>query len=190
MKKKLIIVHCWDGTPDGNWYPWLKQEAEKNGFEVVVPEMPETEEPRIFNWVPKLKEVAGTPDENTYFIGHSIGCQTIARFLETLDEGVKVGGVIFVAGFFKELTNLEGDEVTRDVVQHWLGTPINLEKVKSHMKNSVAIFSYNDQYVPATNIDAYRDVLGSEIIVEHAQNHFSKISELPVALESLLKISN
>ena len=33
-----------------------------------------------------------------------MGCQTIARYLETLPDEIKVGGAVFVAGFFKSLT--------------------------------------------------------------------------------------
>ena len=189
MTKKLYIIHCWDGTPEGNWYPWLKQKAEENGFEVVVPLMPQTEEPRIFNWIPKMEEVVGIPDEKTYFVGHSMGCQAIARFLGTLSENTKVGGAVFVAGFFKELSNLDNNDITRNVVKHWLDTPIDFEKVKSSINKSIAIFSDDDPYVPLSNVDTYKDVLGSEIVVEHSQKHFSKITELPIALESLLKIS-
>ena len=35
-------------------------------------------------------------NENTNFIGHSIGCQTIMRYLET-KEVCKIGGILFVA---------------------------------------------------------------------------------------------
>lgn len=51
MTKRLIIVHGWGGSPDEGWFPWLKNEAEKLGFSVSVPAMPNTNEPRIFNWV-------------------------------------------------------------------------------------------------------------------------------------------
>lgn len=142
--------------------------------------------------MPKLAEVVGTADENTYFVGHSMGCQTIARYIETLPEGVKVGGAVFVAGFFKRLSGLEDDSDVRETDKHWLGTPLDLEKVKSHLPKSVAIFSDNDPYVPLDNQDDFRDKLGSEIIVEKNMGHFSGsngITELPVVLNSILKIA-
>lgn len=192
MQKRVFIVHGWDGNPQEGWFPWLKKELESRGFFVIVPQLPKAEEPRIKNWVPALKEIVGTPDEQTYFVGHSMGCQTIARYLESLPDDVKVGGAVFVAGFFKRLTNIENDETTRSVVDEWLNTPLNFTKVKSHLKNSVAIFSDNDQYVPLDNQDYFINKLGSKIIIEHAKGHFSgsnHISELPSALESILEIS-
>ncbi len=193
MNKRVFIAHGWGSHPKEGWFPWLKKELEAKGFEVYVPQLPEAGSPRIHNWVPKLVEVVGTADENTYFVGHSMGCQTIVRYLETLPESVKVGGAVFVAGFFKRLTGLKNSPNVQETDKHWLGTPLNFQKVKSHLPKSVAIFSSNDPYVPLDNQDDFRDKLGSEIIVEENMGHFSggsdSVTELPVALQAVLKIS-
>lgn len=122
-----------------------------------------------------------------------MGCQTIARYLENLPENIKVGGAVFVAGFFKRLTGLKDDEDVREVDKHWLGTPLDLAKVNSHLPKSVAIFSDNDPYVPLDNQDDFRDKLSSEIIVEKNMGHFSKssgVTELPVVLNAVLQMAN
>ena len=190
MKKRIFIIHGWDGYPEEGWFPWLKTELEKRGFAVFVPQLPKAEEPRINNWVPALKEVVGVVDNQTYFVGHSMGCQTIARYLECLPEDVKVGGAVFVAGFFKRLSNLEDDNVVRSVADEWLSTNLDLEKVKSHVEKSVAIFSDNDPCVPLDNQEDFRDKLGSKIIIEHEKGHFSGstgITSLQSALEAILE---
>ena len=192
MKKRVFIAHGWDGYPEEGWFPWLKKELEVKGFEVFVPQLPETGSPRIDNWVPKLAEVVGVADENTYFVGHSMGCQTIARYLKTLPKVIKVGGAVFVAGFFKRLTGLEDDLDVQETDKHWLETSLDLEKVKSHLPKSIAIFSDDDPYVPLDNQDDFRDKLGSEIIIKQKMGHFSGsngITELPIVLESVLKIT-
>ncbi len=190
MKKRVFIIHGWDGYPEEGWFPWLKKELEANGFIVFVPQFPKPDEPRINSWVSKLKEIVGGPDEQTYFVGHSIGCQAIARYLETLPEDIMVGGAIFVSGFFRKLTNLEDDETVYSVSEEWLKTPLNFTKVKNHLKNSIAIFSDNDPYVPLDNQSDFRDKLGSKIIIEHQKGHFSgprdNMTELPVVLDSIL----
>lgn len=191
--KRIFIAHGWDGTPDEGWFPWLKKELEAKGFEVYVPQLPEAGSPRIYNWVPAFAAAIGTPDEQTHFVGHSMGCQTIARYLESLPEGQKVGGAVFVAGFFKHLKGLEDDDDVRETDTHWLGTPLDLAKVKTHLPKSVAVFSDDDPYVPLDNQDDFRDKLGSEIVVEHAQGHFSgsrdNAFELPIVLKKLLEIA-
>lgn len=190
MNKRVFIIHGWDGYPEEGWFPWLKKELEAKGFEVFVPQLPEAEIPRISNWVPKLVEVVGRADEYTYFVGHSMGCQTIARYLETLSEEIKVGGAIFVAGFFKRLTLGSSEE--KEVAKEWLETPINFEKIKSHLLKSVAVFSDNDPWVPLENQDEFKNKLDSEVIIEHGMGHFSGsngVKELPIVRDKLLEIS-
>lgn len=51
MTKRAFIIHGWDGYPDEGWFPWLKTELEKNGFQVHVPAMPKSAEPKIEAWV-------------------------------------------------------------------------------------------------------------------------------------------
>lgn len=187
MQKRAIIVHGWEGHPGNAWFPWLKKELETKGFRVIIPQLPDTENPRIKKWVPKLAEVTGIPDENTYFVGHSMGNQTIARYLESLPEGIKVGGAVFVAGFFKHITNTDNTPAETETRKHWLEAPSDLNKVKSHLPKSVAIFSDDDPFVPLDNQDDFRNKLGSRIIIGHAKNHFSKGTlELPSALEALM----
>ncbi|MDP3685490.1 MAG: alpha/beta hydrolase [bacterium] len=193
MKKRVFIVHGWDGYPEEGWFPWLKKALEAKGFEVFVPQLPDAGNPRIEKWVPKLAKVVGTADEQTYFVGHSIGCQTIARYLETLPDGVRVGGAVFVAGFFKHLAGLEDDPDVQETAKHWLGAPVDLEKVKFHLPGSVAIFSDDDPWVPLDNQDDFREKLSSGIVIEHNKGHFSGgrdgTKELPIVVEKLLELS-
>ena len=189
MNKRVFIVHGWGGSPTSDFLSWLHKELEDKGFEVHVPAMPDTENPKIETWVPFLTQSVGNVDKNTFFVGHSIGCQTILRFLETLPENKKVGGAVFVAGFFK-LMYLEDNE-SEEIAKQWESS-INLKKVKSHLSKSIAIFSDNDPYVSLENKNKFESELGSKIIIEHNMAHFHEgagITQLPIALKSLLEIA-
>lgn len=196
MKKRVFIIHGWEGDSQNHWFPWLKKELENNNFEVFVPDMPNTEEPKIEEWVSFLSRLVGEPDEQTYFLGHSIGCQTIMRYLETLDNK-KIGGVVFVAGWFflTEFSYLEFPEYeqnSRKIAQPWIETLIDFNKVKNSAKKFIAIFSDSDPYVDLSDKDIFEKQLGAEIIIEHNKGHFRKedgVAELLVVLESILKIS-
>src|SRR3989344_3925551 len=92
--KRAFIIHGWGGNPEEGWFPWAKRELEKKGFEVHVPTMPdayEKEQPTIHGRVGIIREVVGQPEKDTYFIGHSIGCQSIDRYLETLPAETCIG---------------------------------------------------------------------------------------------------
>ena len=187
--KRVFIIHGWGGCPEEGWFPWLKKELEKRGFKVLIPQMPNAENPKIENWVPFLGKLVGKADEETFFVGHSIGCQAIMRYFETLPKNVKVGGVVFVAGWFN-LIGLGGEE--KLIAKPWIETPISLAKVILHMKKFVAIFSDNDPFVPFSDSEIFREKLGAKIIVEKEKEHFSGedgINELPSALKAVLELS-
>lgn len=186
------MVHGWGGSPEEGWRPWLKEQLEKREFEIHNLAMPEPDKPRINTWVPAIEKGVGKADENTYFVGHSMGCQAIARYLETLPENTKVGGAVFVAGFFKRLTSMENDPEVQETDHHWLDAPIDFAKIKSHLPKSTAIFSDNDPWVPLDNQEDFSKKLGSKIKIEHGMRHFSGddvVNKLPIALESLLEIA-
>lgn len=160
MKKRVFIVHGWEGASLKDWMPWTTFELQKLGYNVFCPDLPHTENPTIEEWVPFLSKMVDTPDENTYFIGHSIGCQVIMRYLETLNTSV--GGAIFVAGWF-DLENLTPG--TEAIVEPWITIPIDTEKVRKVLGFSIAILGDNDLWVPYEKTKAkFRKLLGSEII--------------------------
>lgn len=187
MQKRVFLIHGWGGAPENAWFPWLKNKLEERGFLVSVPLMPNADKPTISDWVLEIEGVVGESDSETYFIGHSIGCQAILRYVETIDR--EVGGVVCVAGFFK-LLNFETEE-EKLIAKPWLETPINFEKVKSVVKKMVAIFSDNDPDVDLGNKELFESYLGAKTLVEHNKGHFSDdalVKELPVALCAILEM--
>lgn len=186
--KRVFIIHGWDGRPYHGSFPWLKTALEKEEFVVCAPAMPDPLYPEIGTWVSFLAEQVGIPDEHTFFFGHSIGCQTILRFLETLPDGAPVGGAVLLAPWV-HLTN-EAYEDEEDVViaRPWIETELIWDKIKSHSKKFTAIFSDNDPLVPLTDSKIFEEKLGAQIILEHNENHFSDTKELPSALKAVLEL--
>ena len=187
-KKRVIIIHGWEGSPNNEWFPWIKKELENRDYQVLIPEMLDTEAPRIKEWVECISRLVKELDENTFFVGHSIGCQTVLRYLETLDNK-RVGGVVLVAPFFETLTNLESEEEEK-IANPWLKTPIDFEKIKRITNKFTAIFSDNDQFVILEeNKKIFEEKLGGKTVIEHNKGHFdedSGIFEIPVLLNILL----
>ena len=182
--KKVIIIHGWEGSPEGDWFPWLKKELENRGFEAQVPAMPNTNEPTLSGWLSHLQGVVGKVDENTYLVGHSLGVITILRYLESLSGDKKIGGVVLVAGFpepigYKELNS-------------FFLKPLDYGKVKGFINKVVAIYSDNDPEVPLKNGEILRDKLGAKLIAVPKAGHLNAedgFTELPIALESVLEVA-
>ncbi len=178
--KKVFIIHGWGGSPDEEIHKWLKSELQSRGFQVQVPEMPLSENPQIQKWIPFLQKIVRTPDENTFFIGHSIGCQTILRYLEALPEKTKVGGIVLLAPWTTLLeTAYENPEKEKEIA-------------KSHSNNFISIFSDDDFCVPLSESKIFKEKLNSKIIIEHNKGHFTMendISKVPSVLDSILEMS-
>jgi len=190
---RVFIIHGWDGYPEEGCFPWLKSELEKKGFAVSAPAMPEPLHPRIDEWVSFLSEQVGTPDEHTYFVGHSIGCQTILRYLETLSADAKIGGAVLLAPWIHLTDEAYETEEDSEIAKPWIQTQLLWDKVKSHSNKFIAIFSDDDPLVPLTDSKIFEEKLGTKTIVEHNKEHFSGssgIKELSSLLNAVLELRN
>jgi uncharacterized protein len=203
--KRVFIIHGWEASPDSNWFPWLKNELEKNCFAVIVPAMPNSAQPKCAEWVDYLKKIVGEVDEDTFFVGHSLGPIAILRFLETLSADEKAGGVIMVAGFSESLGIPE--------IESFFQKPLDYEKIKRSVRNIptpsraaratppergiitsgfVAINSDDDPYVPMSQGKILEKELGAELIVMHNCGHLNAgtgFFELPIVLEKILAMA-
>ncbi len=181
--KTVVIVHGWEGASTKNWMPWAKAALEKEGVRVIMPDMPHPEKPEIGEWVRYLASVVGAPGKDTYFIGHSIGCQTIMRYLETLNA--PVGGAIFVAGWFN-LENLEGEESIK-IADPWINTPIDIAKIKKILPKSILIISDNDDYGAfKENTDKFAQFVSHTVVLPNA-GHITQTQQ-PAILSQFMNL--
>jgi len=177
--KKAILIHGWDSNPEKDFYPWLKEKLKKEGIELEIPRMSESETPKIKGWVDYMKTL--DINSETLLIGHSIGCQTIIRYLE--NTGKEISKAVFIAGWFT-LIGLETEE-EKQIAKPWLETKIDFKKVK--IKKSIALFSDNDPYVTLENLELFEKNLNSEIVIEENRGHFTEKEE-PAVLREIVRL--
>lgn len=170
-------------------FPWLKNKLEEKGIEVQVPQMPNPEAPKIDEWVPFIKNLVGEPDENTFFVGHSMGVQALLRYIAGIDK--MVGGAVAVAGFFK-LKDLEGPE-EESIAKPWLETPMDTEKIKNNCPAVTALFSDDDPFVGLENVEIFKDRLNAKVLTFEKKGHFSEeqgVSEFDPIFDEVMAIIN
>lgn len=181
--KRVFIVHRWEGKPAGDWYPSVKNEMEKKGWYVNALAMPDSAHPNEKKWVAALRSAVGEPNENTFLVGHSAGVMTILRYLESLDDGKRVGGCVLVAGWT--------DDLGYKQLSNFFKKPISWERVKAKCGNFVAIHSDNDPFVDMRHGHAFKAHLGAKLVVEHAKKHMTGgdgVKALPSVVEAIEKI--
>ncbi len=185
--KRVFLIHGWDGSPEEPMHKWIKKSLESKGFEVFAPKMPNADKPEIKSWVAKIREIVREINEEDIFIGHSVGCQAVLRYIEKLDKDEKVKKVILIAPWMyldKKTIEEEGEEVI-EIAKPWMETPIDFKKIKAHCNEFVAIFSDNDPYVPLSNAAIFKKNLGAKTLILNKRGHFdpsSNIDKLPELL--------
>jgi predicted alpha/beta hydrolase family esterase len=157
--KRVILIHGWQGCPGNHWKGWLKKKLEIQGITVIEPEMPNSSN-RPAEWVNKLEEVIGTPDDETILIGHSLGCPTVIGYLMQLTGKEKIAGAILVAGFSSKLE-------AHGILHLWDFDPQEVKKAKKHCGNFISIVSDNDASVPLEKSKELNDLVGGKFILEH-----------------------
>lgn len=185
---KIWIIHGWSGYSDECWFQWLKKQLEERGHEVHVPQMPDADAPDITKWVSKMRDIV-EPDDQTILIGHSIGCQTILRYLEGICAKIKAA--VFVAGFFNLIENSFEDQEDKDIAKPWLDIRIDADKVKLKAERIVAIFSDNDPHVPLSDAALFKERLGAETIIYPKMGHMGgsdNLTEFPELLNKIMEL--
>jgi len=184
---KVYIIHGWGATPKSDWFPYLKEKLKERGYLVSVPIMPDTDNPKIKPWVSKLESLKVT--EETIFVGHSVGCQTILRFLERFPK--KVNKVILVAPWMNINKNNLDENEEWSVAKPWAETPIDFNKVKDKAKEFIVIYSQDDPFAIKKDITKLiKDLDATEVNVGK-KGHICQgdgVTTLPEALTFFKKI--
>ena len=157
---RAIIFHGTGGSPDSYWIPYIKQSLQDRGYEVIVPQLPNTDNPNLKD---SLDAALVLPyDHETILIGHSSGAALILSVLESIE--VKVRQVILVAGFFEPLNPPEPELMVQ--------SSYDWEKIKSHCEKFVFINSDNDPWGCTDNVGkAMQEKLGGELVVPTGEGH-------------------
>ncbi len=78
----VIIVHGYEGSGDGHWQCWLRDELQSAGTPVVFPDLPTPLQPDKDAWVGALASlVAETAGTRHTFVCHSLGCWAFDHLL-------------------------------------------------------------------------------------------------------------
>ena len=149
-----IIIHGSFGSKDGNWFPWIKNELEKDNRDVVIPQMPVGVGNQNFeNWSKVLNELK--INENTIIIAHSIAPIFVCKYLIT--NKIKVKKLIFVCGF----NNYLGIDKEFDAVNKPMFID-NFEDIKEYCNNIICYYSDNDPYVKFEVEKSFADSISNE----------------------------
>ena len=146
--------------------------------------MPTPENPKKEEWIEEIRRVVSAPDESIFLVGHSLGVPAILQYLQTLPEGVKIGGAVLVSGPLKKP---EGEEY--EPIKNFFEPDFDFEQAKRVCKNFTVIHGNNDPIVNFADAEEISKKLSCELISIPNGGHLNGSSgwrELPPALGVLL----
>ncbi len=165
---KAVILHGTDANHTHNWFPWLKDELGKLGYEVWVPDLPGSDKPNLRKYL-KLLLSQNWDFENNVIIGHSSGAVTILGLLQSLPGGIKINTAILVGSFSKVLAEEPDWEQLRGLFKD----PFDFQKIKSKAKQFIFVHGSNDPWCPIEQAKDLQLKLDGEMIVVEGGQHFS-----------------
>ena len=186
MKSVAIIVHGSYGSPDENWFPWLKVELEKSGYEVFVPKFPTPKNQKLGAWMDIFDKYTNSLDQNSILIGHSIGCAFILSVLEKLK--IKIKAVFLVAGFLGPLGNEFYDTISKTFTKK----EFDWEKIKSNCSRFLIYQADNDPHVPFSKGEEIAEKTQGTLKIIKNAGHFNEKSgykKFGLLLEDIKKIT-
>ncbi|MEI6039858.1 MAG: alpha/beta fold hydrolase [Candidatus Berkelbacteria bacterium] len=160
-KKRILVLHGWNATPEESWFLRVKDIFEPKGFEVIVPSLPGDYFPKYEDWVKVVKDFA--PTQNDILIGHSLGGVTILRFLEETE--VPVGQIILVA------TPIEA--MSFGQIENFFFRDFNWSKIKSNVLKVNLIYESDDPLVPLAHGQTISEKLNAAIKVVPGGTHLN-----------------
>lgn len=166
--KNAFIFHGTEGYPEENWFPWLKKELEKKGYQVFVPQFstPPIVPAKIADWFDVLKNYEQHISEETILIGHSLGGIFTLRVLEKLKQPVKAVLLVGTPIGIRPIQNIDRDNSFSGFTFDW-------ESIKKKAHQFVVFHSDTDPYVGLANGQKLAKNLGVKLNFVPNAGHFN-----------------
>lgn len=181
----VFIFHGTMSSPEGNWFPWLEKELKGLGIEVFVPKFPTPEGQNLDNWLKTFEPYQKYVNQDSVFVGHSMGPGFIFRLLEARQSSIKAG--VLVAPFYKEL---DLPEPFSKLIKTFIDRPFDWEKIKQNCPIFTVFCGTGDPYVPLEQPKFIAEKLETELKIIKDGKHLNSEAgyiKFPEVLEELKK---
>jgi hypothetical protein len=195
---KFVVFHGSFGSPEGNWFPELKEKLGYLGQKVEVPRFPVDDwdeltragpgrppkSQNLKNWLDEFENVLKgfKKGERLCFVGHSLGCLFILHVVDRYD--LRLDSAIFVSPFLS-LSGGKPWQIDR-INRTFYRADFDWTKLRKLIPVSYALYSDNDPYVDAgLSLDFAGKLHSSTILVKRAGHMNSEVNlnEFPLAYE-------
>lgn len=187
--RNIFIIHGSNGSPQENWFPWLKKELEKLGHRVFVPQFPIPIVPtpgghKLDLWLKEFEEYKEYLNKDTIIIAHSRGCSFTFQLLPTF--GIKINSLFLVAPF------IDYDQWRPNVYSEYdsfQAKPYLWKRIRQ-LVNHIEVFQSTNDAISISEGQFIADSLHAKINIIKNAGHFNtytykKFIKLPLLLKKI-----
>lgn len=182
--KRALILHAMEQNSSGHWYPWLKQKLEERGYQVWVPDLPNTAHPDTIEMTDFLLANKEWNFNENLIIGHSSGSVEVLYLLQALPENVKASTAVIVSSFDHMVEGMESQHDKMFV------RALDFEMIKAHANSFLFLHGSDDPWCPIDGATNLAEETGGELVIIPKGGHFStsldpRYTEFPELLNLL-----
>ena len=164
---KVVIIHGTQGSPDGNWFPWLAEQVTERGSDAVVPAFPTPDGQSLATWEKVAEKSIGDLDGSTVLVGHSLGATFALRLLERASG--PIAATYLVSGVIGRLGIEEFDQLNASFVED----AFDWDSIRAAAHRIHVYCGDNDPYVPLEMGEELAAGLGVEANVIEGGGHIN-----------------
>lgn len=183
FSKNIFIIHGSFANPDMDWYPWLKEELIKEGYNVIVPTFPIGLNIQNYEvWKKELDKYKEYINEKTIFIAHSIGPIFIVKYI--MENNLLIDSLYSISGFNGLINLKDFDKVNSTFFMD------DYSNFDEYCKNRIAFYSNNDPFVPSNLLEEFSNKIKAETKIIENAGHFIEddgYKEFPILLNEINK---
>lgn len=178
--KTVLILHGIGGHSGIHWQQWLHDELKIAGYDVLMPELPDSDHPDRQTWLNVVKEAVRSCDpEELVIVGHSLGVTTALDYIE--QNQTNIDGLVAVSGF-AEKYGLELNE-------YFLAEKaMDFTKITNKLSWSSVFYGDDDAYVPQDALSYVADNLRVKPTIVSKGGHLNSdtgYTEFPALLSAI-----
>ena len=180
--KKVLIIHGFEGSPNGGWRPWLMGKLEQEDIYACALAMPKPDAPLCSEWVTEIDHalsIQQSANNEVYLVGHSLGVPAILRYLES-ETAQTVAGAVLVSG--------PSEKTSNEKINSFLESPFDFSTITSRCEKFTIIQGDTDPNVPMSNAEYLAEKLNAPLTVVKNGGHLNGSAgwfELPQCLDAL-----
>jgi len=170
-KYQIVFLHGFRGDSKSGPNPWLKNELEKMGHTVIIPDLPNPNEPNVkeqANYV--LENIKLT--EDTILVGFSLSGGVLMRILE--QTKIKIAKAIFLDAVLKPKFN----DKERPLVEKADSWEFDFKEIKKKAEEFVILADKNYPVIKKEDLDELGRIFETPVILgDVGKDHFCSTKE-------------